>query len=341
MSDGIPPSSWYGTLLKGIFNFSPATTKLEAAAWLLYVIPTLTIFLYKMRRRTPAALRPSGAAPAGVLRKEMIMTRSPRAGGLALPVRALLCTSTWPSRCRCWRPAPTTLPPSSRAPAPPPNPRALTVQATDTACTLSAPTAPSGNLTFSVTNGGTQGDRVLPAGEDGLRIIGEIENIGPGMSRDLVLRAGPGDYFTACKPGMVGDGIRAPFAVSDSGEDRRRAATTRSWSSRPTGATRPTSKDQTEQLVAKTAKFVDRVQGRQGRRGPRPVRAGPGALGADRDRRRVLRRPGPEDGHPRGRPGAGPEVDRLAPDREGPVAGPGQGLRAAQHGPSAPSTPTT
>ena len=40
VSHVIPPTSWYGTLLKGVFNFSPATTKLEAAAWLLYVIPT-------------------------------------------------------------------------------------------------------------------------------------------------------------------------------------------------------------------------------------------------------------------------------------------------------------
>ena len=36
VSHVIPPTSWYGTLLKGLFNFSPATTKLEAAAWLLY-----------------------------------------------------------------------------------------------------------------------------------------------------------------------------------------------------------------------------------------------------------------------------------------------------------------
>ena len=55
----IPPTSWYGTLLKGIFNFSPATTVLEAVAWLLYVVPTLTIFLYQRRQRTqPAPPRP-------------------------------------------------------------------------------------------------------------------------------------------------------------------------------------------------------------------------------------------------------------------------------------------
>jgi len=46
----IPPDSWYGTLLKGIFNFSPATTWLEAIAWVAYVVPVLTIFITDVRR---------------------------------------------------------------------------------------------------------------------------------------------------------------------------------------------------------------------------------------------------------------------------------------------------
>ena len=57
VSNVIPPSSWYGTLLKGTLNFSPATTKLEAAVWLLYVVPVMTIFLLGVRRRsTPRPL---------------------------------------------------------------------------------------------------------------------------------------------------------------------------------------------------------------------------------------------------------------------------------------------
>ncbi|XBB70000.1 iron uptake transporter permease EfeU [Nocardioides sp. WV_118_6] len=53
VSSAIPPSSWYGTLLKGIFNFSPATTKLEALVWTLYVVPVGAIFLLRTRTRTP------------------------------------------------------------------------------------------------------------------------------------------------------------------------------------------------------------------------------------------------------------------------------------------------
>jgi len=55
VSDTIDVNSWYGALLKGIFNFSPATTKLEAAAWLLYVIPVMTLFLLGVRRRSTSA----------------------------------------------------------------------------------------------------------------------------------------------------------------------------------------------------------------------------------------------------------------------------------------------
>ena len=59
----IPPDSWYGTLLKGIFNFSPATTWLEAIAWVAYVIPVLTIFITTVRRHDA---RSESIAPRGV-----------------------------------------------------------------------------------------------------------------------------------------------------------------------------------------------------------------------------------------------------------------------------------
>jgi high-affinity iron transporter len=54
VSDAIPPGSWYGTLLKGVFNFSPRTTWLEGLAWLAYLVPTMTLFLRRVRQRSPA-----------------------------------------------------------------------------------------------------------------------------------------------------------------------------------------------------------------------------------------------------------------------------------------------
>ncbi|GAA3220774.1 FTR1 family protein [Pseudonocardia petroleophila] len=54
VSAAVPPDSWYGVLLKGIFNFSPATTVLEAAVWVAYVAVVLPLFLRPQRVRTAA-----------------------------------------------------------------------------------------------------------------------------------------------------------------------------------------------------------------------------------------------------------------------------------------------
>ncbi|MBX9425584.1 MULTISPECIES: iron uptake transporter permease EfeU [Streptomyces] len=45
VSATIPPDSWYGTLLKGVFNFQPNPTVLQVTVWALYLVPTLALFL--------------------------------------------------------------------------------------------------------------------------------------------------------------------------------------------------------------------------------------------------------------------------------------------------------
>lgn len=92
---------------------------------------------------------------------------------------------------------------------------ALAVKATDSGCDVSAATARSGTLSFDISNAGQQVSEFYLLAEDGLRIIGEAENIAPGASRTLTVVAQPGDYFTLCKPGMVGDGVgKTGFAVT-------------------------------------------------------------------------------------------------------------------------------
>ena len=55
VSATVNPDSWYATLLKGIFNVTPATTWLQAIAWTLYVGVVLTIFLRPVRPPVKAA----------------------------------------------------------------------------------------------------------------------------------------------------------------------------------------------------------------------------------------------------------------------------------------------
>ncbi len=136
------------------------------------------------------------------------------------------------------------------------DPRALSVAASDTACSVSSTTAPAGRLTFTVTNSGSAVNEFYLLAADGMRVVGEVENIGPGITRDLVLTAPAGSYVTVCKPGMAGDGIRAPFTVSDSadpgaagGEDGELvAAANASYASYV--------RDQTDQLLRRTEQFA-------------------------------------------------------------------------------------
>lgn len=60
----IPADSWYGVLLKGVFNFSPQTTVLEAVVWVLYVATVLTLFVRRPRRTAPAAAPDPAPTPA-------------------------------------------------------------------------------------------------------------------------------------------------------------------------------------------------------------------------------------------------------------------------------------
>lgn len=64
VSEQIPPSSWYGTLLKGTLNFSPATTWFELAAWVTYLAIVLPMFFRTVRRANePAPQTPATSAP--------------------------------------------------------------------------------------------------------------------------------------------------------------------------------------------------------------------------------------------------------------------------------------
>ena len=63
LSGPMPEDSWYGALLKGLFNYSAQTTVLQAVVWVLYVAVVLTVFLWPRKQTQPAAAPTSTPVP--------------------------------------------------------------------------------------------------------------------------------------------------------------------------------------------------------------------------------------------------------------------------------------
>lgn len=133
----------------------------------------------------------------------------------------------------------------------------IAVTASDDGCDVAVTEAPAGTIVFEVTNTGSKVTEFYLYAE-GDRIMGEVENIGPGLSRDFHVEvAEGGTYETACKPGMVGDGIRGDFTVTGSAgaaqdADQKLAEATASYQRYVNS--------QAEALLDRTQEFVDLVK---------------------------------------------------------------------------------
>jgi iron uptake system component EfeO len=131
----------------------------------------------------------------------------------------------------------------------------IAVKATDSSCEVAQNAVNAGTHVFAITNAGAKVTEFYVYAE-GDRVMGEVENITPGLSRELRVELPAGSYQTACKPGMIGDGIRGALTVSGSSaaltEDVLLALATSSYTRYITS--------QTEALVQRTGDFVAAVK---------------------------------------------------------------------------------
>lgn len=134
------------------------------------------------------------------------------------------------------------------------------VEASDTACAVSTDTAAAGNVTFEITNKGTKVTEFYLYAE-GDRIMGEVENISPGLNRRLIVEVSDaGKYQATCKPGMAGNGIRSDFTITGGAAKQTdasalKAAATKSYADYVA--------NNTTALEEETAKFVDTVKAKK------------------------------------------------------------------------------
>ncbi|PWU48210.1 peptidase M75 [Micromonospora globispora] len=131
----------------------------------------------------------------------------------------------------------------------------IVVKATDTACEVGTTEVDAGQVSFKVTNSGAKVNEfyVYAAGD---RVMGEVENIAPGLSRELRVELPAGTYETACKPGMSGRGIRGALKVSGTAASVAPDAAL----SQPTASYQRYVTSQTAALLTKTEEFVAAVK---------------------------------------------------------------------------------
>ncbi|WP_086668855.1 iron uptake system protein EfeO [Lentzea kentuckyensis] len=136
----------------------------------------------------------------------------------------------------------------------------IAVEASDDACKVAKTEASTGNVTFEVTNKGTKVTEFYLYAE-GDRILGEVENIGPGLSRKLIVEVTEsGKFQTACKPGMKGDGIRGDFTVTG---DSKKSTDGNALLAEATKSYQRYVNSQADQLLVKTEEFVNAVKAKK------------------------------------------------------------------------------
>ncbi len=134
---------------------------------------------------------------------------------------------------------------------------AIAVKASDSACEVARTSADAGTLTFEVTNDGSRVTEFYLYAE-GDRIMGEVENITPGLTRRLIVEVSDsGEYQTACKPGMQGKGIRGTFTVK--GDAKKAVDTDKKLADATAGYQRYVN-SQVVALVDKTKEFTTAVK---------------------------------------------------------------------------------
>ncbi len=134
---------------------------------------------------------------------------------------------------------------------------AIAVAAGDDSCEVARAEAAAGQIAFEVTNNGSRVTEFYLYAE-GDRIMGEVENITPGLTRRLIVEVSEaGDYQTACKPGMVGKGIRDGFTVT--GEAARQVDTDAKLAEATASYQRYVN-SQCDALLTKTEEFVTAVK---------------------------------------------------------------------------------
>jgi high-affinity iron transporter len=222
LSGFVEPGTVHGALLTGMLGLQPQPTTGEIAGYLLFAVPLLLFVLWPTGRpRRPArATVMRGAATASVL--------------VAAALVIAACGSGSGSGAKGGT-------------------KRVAITLDDNGCTPSDLKLQAGPTTFTVTGGGS-GKVTEFEVFDGSRILGEIENVTPGLERSFSVTLKAGSYVLSCTGGSQEPTGKLTVTGSSAAAPRPRAADAAAVT-----AYRGYLERQTAALVTSTQRFTDAV----------------------------------------------------------------------------------
>ena len=227
------------SLLTGLLGFQPRPVTAEAIGYLVYAIPVAIYVLWpsglRLRRRQAAA-NPAGRAH-GMTVRTAILASTVVAAGLALAG----CGGEQQQRHDHGR----------RLGASAAASRSVDVKLVDAGCEPAELRLAAGPVTFEVANDGADAISEFEI-LDGDRILGEVENLPPGLSGHFSLTLKPGRYTMYCPGGSSAE--RGPLVVSG------KASGTSAAAAAAVAQYRRYVEGQTALLVTRTRRFVQELE---------------------------------------------------------------------------------
>jgi iron uptake system component EfeO len=225
----VDPGSVRSALLSGMLGLQARPTIGEVLIWLIYAIPLTAYVVW------PAPKRQGSGSSGGSGKRKAIATS----------VSAVICVLLL-AGCGKGTDAESTATGSAQT---------VAISLTSAGCQPSDLTIHAGPTKFNVTN---QDAAAVTEFEvlDGSKILGEVENLTPGLSGSFSLNIKAGEYTTACPNGKTA--AKGKLTVTDN-------ASTAGNDANPTAAAavatyRTYLEQQTEQLVTATTAFVNAIK---------------------------------------------------------------------------------
>jgi high-affinity iron transporter len=195
LGGSVDASSWYATLVQGVFNLTTEMTWLQVAGYAAYLATVMTLFVRGVRAPkaapVPAPAPAASAEPAPAPSAEPAPERTPEPAAATRP-RWLLPTAIVAVPAVV---AGAVIAASDGKPA-----ASATVTVSQTACGQGFSTPKPGQQVFQMRNTGSQTSEVYLINPATNAVYGEVEGIAPGTTRALTATIGSGDYAWRCVP---------------------------------------------------------------------------------------------------------------------------------------------